>query len=227
VTKIKELPKEERPVERLLENGVNSLSNEELLAILLKSGTKNCSSKQLAENLIKKAGGIQGLKNLPLSKLLEEKGMGTVKAATILSCMTLCKRIEKKEHACRKKITSSQDVVDYFMHELQDAEQEHFYCVYLDSAKHVLEHKLLFLGTLNYSLVHPREVFKEAFLTGAVSLIFIHNHPTGEVLPSKNDIELTKQLEEIGQIHGIKVEDHIIIGREKYYSFFEDCEMAL
>ena len=85
----------------------------------------------------------------------------------------------------------------------------------------------MFLGTLNYSLVHPREVFKEAFLTGAVSLIFIHNHPTGEVLPSKNDIELTKQLEEIGQIHGIKVEDHIIIGREKYYSFFEDCEMAL
>lgn len=227
MTKIKELPKEERPIERLLKNGVDSLSNEELLAILLKSGTRNCSSKQLAENLIKKAGGIHGLKNLPLSKLLEEKGMGTVKAATLLACMTLCKRIEKKDLIYRKKITSSKEVVAYFMNELKDEEQEHFYCIYLDSTKHILENRLLFLGTLNYSLVHPREIFKEAFINGAVSLIFVHNHPTGEVLPSKNDIELTRQLEEIGILHGIKVEDHIIVGKEKYYSFFEDCEMVL
>jgi DNA repair protein RadC len=227
VTKIKELPKEERPIERLLKNGVNSLSNEELLAIILKTGTKNCSSKELAENLIKKAGGIHGLKEMPLPKLLEEKGMGTVKAATLIACMTLCKRIEKIEFNYNTRITSSKDVANFFVSELKDKNQEHFYCLYLDSSKRILENKLLFLGTLNYSTVNPREIFKYAFLNGATSLIFIHNHPTGEVKPSKNDIELTKNLEKIGLLHGITIDDHIIVGKEKYYSFFEDCEMIL
>lgn len=227
MTKIKELPKEERPIERLLKNGATSLSNEELLAILLKSGTKNCSSKQLAENIIKKAGGIHKLKELPLSKMLEEKGMGVVKAATLLACITLCKRMEAKELEYKKKITSSSEVVDFFINELKDKTQEHFYCLYLDSTKRILENKLLFLGTLNYSMVHPREIFKAAFINGAVSLILVHNHPTGEVIPSKSDIALTKELEQIGILHGIKVEDHIIVGKDKYYSFFEDCEMSL
>ncbi len=227
MTKIKELPKEERPIERLLKNGVDSLSNEELLAILLKTGTKNCSSKQLAESIIKKAGGIHKLKDLPFSKMIEEKGMGPVKAATLLSCITLCKRIERKELEYNTKVTSSKDVVAYFIQELKDKNQEYFYCIYLDSTKRILENKLLFLGTLNYSTVHPREIFKEAFINGAVSLIFVHNHPTGEVVPSKNDIALTRELEKIGNLHGIKVEDHIIVGKEKYYSFFEDGEMNI
>lgn len=227
MTKIKELPKEERPIERMLKSGAETLSNEELIAILLKSGTQNCSSKQLAENILKKAGGIHKLKDLPLSKMLEEKGMGTVKAATLQACIALCKRMDAKELEYQKKVTSSREVVEFFIRELRDKTQEHFYCIYLDNTKRILENKLLFLGTLNYSMVHPREIFKQAFINGAVSLIFVHNHPTGEVTPSKADIELTRELEQIGMLHGIKVDDHIIVGREKYYSFFEEGEFCL
>lgn len=99
--------------------------------------------------------------------------------------------------------------------------QEYFYCLYLDHSKKVVDNRLLFKGTLNYSMVHPREIFKYAYLNGATSMIFVHNHPTGNITPSKNDIELTKHLIDLAGIHGIKIDDHIIIGKDEYFSFFE------
>jgi DNA repair protein RadC len=153
---------------------------------------------------------------------MKEKGIGLKKATTLVACFELYKRMENIGLEYQKKILSSQDVVEYFYKKFDGESQEYFYCIYLDSARKMLESKLLFKGTLNYSLVHPREVFKYAYINGAVSLIFVHNHPTGEISPSQNDIEITSHLKKIGELHGIKVEDHIIIGHDHYYSFFEN-----
>ncbi len=222
MTKIKEMPKEERPIEKLLKYGVENLSNEELLAIILKTGTRDSSSVEVAHHLLMKSGGLKNITNIPLNIMMEQKGIGLKKATTLIACFELYKRIEDIGFEYNMKILSSGDVVDYFLKKFKGETQEYFYCIYLDAARRMIENKLLFKGTLNYSLVHPREVFKHAYINGATSLIFVHNHPTGEVMPSKNDLELTKHLMEIGSLHGVKVEDHIIIGQDTYYSFFEN-----
>lgn len=222
MTKIKEIPKEERPVEKMLQNGASYLSNEELLAIILKTGTKEISSKELAENILIKSGGLSKLKNLTLHKLLNIKGIGIKKATTLLAVFELFKRMESYQLKYGDKITSCVDVVSFFEKKFKDEMQEYFYCIYLDTAKKIIDNKLLFKGTLNHSLVHPREVFKYAYLNGAHSIILVHNHPSGEVTPSKEDIYLTKHLSELSKLHDIKIDDHIIIGKKEYFSFFEN-----
>lgn len=222
MTKIKEMIEEERPIEKMLKYGVESLSNEELLAILIKTGTKEISALELAHQILLKSGGIKNLKNISIHSLIQEKGIGIKKATTLIACFELYRRMEDTGLAYGQKLLSSQDVVEYFNKKLDGETQEYFYCVYLDNARRIVENKLLFKGTLNYSLVHPREVFKYAYMSGATSLIFVHNHPTGEISPSKNDIDLTAHLKQIGELHGIKVEDHIIIGHNDYFSFFEN-----
>lgn len=221
MTKIKELPVEERPIEKILTSGVTSLSNEELLAVIINTGSKNKSSKDLAIEILKKSGGINFLNTLTLSSLLEIKGIGKKKATTLLAILELAKRMEETNLEYGKKITSCSDVASFYEHELKGERQEHFYCLYLDEAKKVVLNKLLFVGTLNYSLVHPREIFKYAYLNNATSMIFVHNHPSGNVTPSKNDIELTNHLKELATIHGMQVLDHLIIGNHSYYSFFD------
>ena len=109
-----------------------------------------------------------------------------------------------------------------FKGKFDDKEQEYFYCLYLDNRKKLKKKKLLFIGTINYSVVHPREIFKEAYMIGAVSIIIIHNHPTGDVNPSHQDIETTKKIIEVGKLLGIKIDDHVIVGQNNYYSFFEN-----
>ncbi len=130
------------------------------------------------------------------------------------------KRINNKINNINQiKIYSSESIFNYYKDKLSDKLQEHFYCVYLDTKNHIIKDKLLFIGTINQSLVHPREVFKEAYLLSATSIICLHNHPSGNVNPSNNDIIITKQLKEVGLLLGINVLDHIIIGKDKYYSF--------
>lgn len=220
---IKELPKSDRPRERLLQEGVSNLSNEELLAIILKTGGKDSSAKDLALSLLKKLGPISKLRNIHIEQLLKFKGIGPAKACELMAAIELSKRIRiDKEPIKGKKILNSDMVFDYYKHTFTDEEQECFYALYLNQQKKVICEKLLFKGTINYSVVHPREVFKEAYLTGATSFICIHNHPSGNVTPSKQDILLTKQLQEIGTIMGIVLDDHLIIGYQNYYSFFEN-----
>lgn len=223
MTKIKDIPVNERPIERLINNGANALSLEELLAILIKSGTKDSSAKMLASELLSRLKSTNDIYKLTLEDFVSIKGIGYTKAATLLAAIELSKRlkrgIEKIKHT---QITNAEDVYNYYHSLLQSRSQEHFYCLYLDSHKKVLESKLLFLGTLNYSTVHPREVFLEAYYNHAVSIICVHNHPGGDPTPSKADIELTKKLLEIGKLMGVEIDDHIIIGRNTYYSFFED-----
>ena len=123
------------------------------------------------------------------------------------------------------KLTNSELVFKFYKDKLKDKNQEYFYCVYLDTSKKVISDKLLFIGTINYSLVHPREVFKEAYLNGASAIICIHNHPSGDVSPSKEDILLTIKIKEIGIIHGINLIDHVIIGDNSYYSFYDNGQI--
>ena len=222
MTKIKDLPMMDRPVERLLNNGVETLNNEELLSIILKTGTKEKSVKELSLEILKEHD-IHSLKDINIEKLLKIKGIGKTKAATLIASIELGKRMNRTIDTLNNiKIDNSEKVFEYFKEILKDKNQEYFYCLYLNNRKKVIKNKLLFIGTLNYSTVHPREIFKEAYLVGATSIICIHNHPTGNISPSKNDIELTNNLIKAGMLLGIKIDDHLIIGKDKYFSFFEN-----
>ena len=227
MVKIKDIPESDRPMERLIENGVETLSNEELLAILLKTGTRDISAKELSSLLLSKIGGIKKLTNVNFEYLNKFKGIGKSKACILLSALELSHRINKEVDTIKNiKLNNTEVVYKFYKDKIGDKKQEYFYCVYLDNQKKVLDDKLLFIGTINYSVVHPREIFKEAYLLGASAIICIHNHPGGNVLPSKQDIEITNNLVEVGKLLGIKVLDHIIICKEKYYSFLENHDIC-
>ena len=221
--KIKDIPKSERPVERLLMYGADSLSNEELLSILIKTGNKECSAKDLALKVLNLVSG--NISDINYQKLSKIKGIGHIKSAVILAALELGRRSNSLRSLNNIKITNASIVFDYYRNVFINKKQEYFYCVYLDSNKVVIGEKLLFIGTLDHSLVHPREVFKEAISVSASSIICIHNHPSGNVMPSRNDIEITKRLIEIGEMLGIRVVDHVIIGIDKYYSFLENGDI--
>lgn len=220
--KIKELPINERPRERLINKGVSSLADEELLSIVLKTGTKDASAKVLATQILKEIGNIQNLKNISFHELTKLKGIGAAKACLILAIQELHRRMNRKqEKIVDVKITTPEIVYDYYRN-IVNENQEYFYCLYLDSNKKVLKEKLLFMGTVNQSMVHPRDIFKEAYSVNATAFICVHNHPTGDVRPSKEDKIVTQRLNQIGQLMGIKLVDHVIIGENKFYSFLEN-----
>ena len=222
MTKIKDIPKINRPIERMINNGIESLSIEELIAILLRTGTKDKSSKDLALNILSRLDSINDLNDITLQQLKQIKGIGDSKACTLMSAIELSKRINRKVDTILNKGNNPDLIYEYYKDKLKNKKQEHFYALYLDSNKTIIKEKLLFIGTVNYSVIHPREVFKEAFNSSALSIILIHNHPTGNVVPSNLDIKTTKNLIEIGDIMGVKVIDHIIIGSNKYYSFYKN-----
>lgn len=223
--KIKEIPKIDRPRERLISKGANSLSDEELLAIILNGGTINISAKELAGEVIKYSGSLGKLVNITFQELLKIKGIGPAKACNILSLIELSKRLNQKQREIINiKLNSPTIVFDYYRY-LSNLQQEHFFCLYLDSGKKVLREKLLFVGTVNYSLVHPRDIFKEACLVNAVSIICVHNHPSGDLTPSKDDIKITTNLKQVGELLGIEIIDHIIISYTGYYSFLENSKI--
>ena len=220
--RIKEIPVLDRPCERLINEGVNALSNEELIAIIFKTGTKNLSAKELALNVLKELNDITSLNEVNYNYLIKIRGIGMMKACSLLAAIELGKRINTKVLSLNGiSFTSSNIVFEYFKNKLQDKKQEYFYCVYLDNAKKIIKEKLLFIGTINYSIVHPREVFKEAYMLSASAIICVHNHPSNNLKPSRDDIEITKSLKEIGNILDIKVLDHIIIVSNNYVSFLE------
>lgn len=190
-----------------------------MLSILLKCGTKDLSVRELASTILKQIDNINNLRDINYQNLIKIKGIGKAKACEILASIELGKRINKINNINQIKVYSSESIFNYYKDKLSDKLQEYFYCVYLDTKNHIIKDKLLFIGTINQSLVHPREVFKEAYLLSATSIICIHNHPSGNVNPSNNDIIITKQLKEVGKLLGINVIDHIIIGKDSYYSF--------
>lgn len=212
----------------MIREGVNYLNNEELLAILLRTGTRKYPVKQLAQLVLKEVGSTEHWKDIPYEQLRKIEGIGPAHACSILAAIEFGRRIYAPVSTLQQlKITGTQTVYEYYKYRLGDVKQEYFYCVYLDQQKKVIRDKQLFVGTVNRSLVHPREIFKEAYLLSASFLICIHNHPSGNVEPSEEDIRMTEQLFEIGMILGIMVLDHMIIGKYGYYSFYENGRISL
>lgn len=223
---IKTLPKDDRPRERFLKQELNSISNEDLVSILLQSGPRGENVKLVAMKVLSLIESLDDIEQLTIERLKEIKGIGTVKAMTLLAALEFGRRMgTKKPELYQEKFKTAAMIYDYYKDTLATKKQEYFYGIYLDNQKRILKEKLLFIGTINYSTIHPREIFKEACLISASSIICIHNHPSGNVLPSEMDIIVTEQLVETGKILGIPVIDHIIISRKKYYSFFENHDI--
>lgn len=219
---IKELIKEERPRERLLKYGVESLSNEELISIILKTGTKDISVKTLSTKVLNEYKGITNLRNLRVSSLLKIKGIGEVKAIELIASIELGKRVYYSISKEEISLSNTSNVYNYFKDIFIGELQENFYAIYINTKNKLISYKLLFKGTINKSCVHPREIFKNAFLESAYAIIVIHNHPSGDITPSTEDIELTTSLMQIGNLMGIPVIDHIIMSDKGYYSFYEN-----
>ena len=224
ISSIKFLPKSERPREKIKKYGIESLSNEELLMILIGSGNKYENAREISLKILSEVKEIGELVNFNYERLSKIKGLGPSKISIILASFELSKRI-KSNNLIGVKFNNSEKIFNYFKNIFANEKQECFYAIYLDSGKKIIKAKLLFKGTLDHSLVHPREIFKEAYLLSASSIICIHNHPSGNIIPSKEDKMLTNNLVRIGLMHGIPVIDHIIIGLSSYYSFFENGEI--
>ncbi len=222
---VRDIPKNERPRERFLRVGASGLSNQELLAIIIKTGTREYSSMDLAINVLNEVGGIEYLKDVSLNKLISLKGIGQVKAIEITSAIELGKRIYLNSPKHKEKLLNAKEIFEFCQDLFVGKMQEEFYCLYLNNKQELLERKLLFKGTINRSVVHPREIFKEAYLTSASSIICIHNHPSGDTNPSREDILFTKSLVEIGCVNKIPIIDHIIVGNNTYYSFYENHDI--
>lgn len=221
--KLKNLPKSERPRERLLKYGSENLSNEELLAIILKTGTKKYSVKEVSSNILSKIQNIKNLKDISIHNLMEIEGIGEVKAIELKAIIEFGKRIyEDVSYEEVVKCTDPNNIIRHFNYLFKDKKQEEFYTLYLDKKKKLLGIKKLFVGTIDSSLSHPREIFKEAYLLSSSYIICIHNHPSGDATPSKEDNILTEKIKQIGALHAIPLVDHLIIGNDNYFSYYEN-----
>ncbi len=219
---LKELPKEEQPRERLMRYGIKKLTNEELLAILIRSGTKNYSVKDLAMIILKTLNNLTDLNKISIHKLSKIKGIGNVKAMSIIAALELGKRVYLSKETKDIKINNSELVYQTFKNKFKFETQEKLLAVYLDPKNKVIDYKIIFIGTVNSSTVHPREIFKEALNLSASKIIIIHNHPSGDPSPSIADILFTKQIIKTGEIMAIPLIDHLIIGHNKYSSYLKD-----
>ena len=220
--KVKDCPLLDRPREKLQAMGVNHLSTSELLAIIIRSGTKEKSAIEVAWQLWSQLKTLEKLENITLEELCSIKGIGLAKATNLLAAIELGRRIFLKKEESSICLSDAATIFKYSRYFFHGKKQEYFYCLYVDHRRYLLASKLLFIGTLNRSVVHPREVFKEAYLLSASGIICVHNHPSGIVYPSQKDIEFTADLMRIGQIKGIPILDHIIVSEHKYYSFGEN-----
>lgn len=190
------------------------------MAIILKTGTKDKNVTDIAIEILKKYS-LENLKEVTIQQLISIKGIGEVKAIELLSAIELGKRIFLKQKLPLKKLTNPKEIWEDTKYLFNNQKQEQFYCLYFNNQHQLIERKLLFMGTINKSIVHPREVFKEAYKLSASSIICLHNHPSGNIMPSVEDVKLTSSLVKIGNIQGIPVLDHIIVNEDSYYSFYE------
>ncbi len=223
---IRELPASERPYEKCLKNGPGALSDSELLAVILKNGVKGSSSIDLANEILNTAentpyAGLLGLMHLSLKELMKIKGVGQVKAIQLKCIGELSKRIAATSASLHLSMSHPETIAQYYMEQLRHEEKEILILMMLDSGMHLLGEQVLSTGTVNASLVTPREVFLEALRYHAVSVVMIHNHPSGIPTPSDEDLQITERIYHTGEMLGIHLVDHIIIGDQRYVSFME------
>ena len=218
---IKDLPEEEKPREKLKKYGVKNLTDEELIAIILRCGTKNMSVKDLAIKIKKEFKNLSDLSYIELSKI---KGMGEVKAITLLAAIELGIRSTYKEDK-NIKLNRPENIYEFFKNKLIHLKQENLIAVFLDNKNKLIAYKTIFIGTINMSISHPREIFKEAIKNSCVYIILVHNHPSGDPTPSIADLKFTNQVYKTGKIIGIPLLDHLIIGNNNYYSFYDNGDL--
>ncbi|MEI3605834.1 DNA repair protein RadC [Pseudogracilibacillus sp. SE30717A] len=219
--KMRDVPKEERPRERLIKYGESHLSNQELLAILLGSGTQNESVMDLSNRVLMHFEGLKLLSDATIEELTSIKGIGNAKGIIILAALELGRRINRYKPEEKYIIRSPEDGADYVMEEMRNLNQEHLVVLFLNTKNQIIHRQTIFIGSLNASIVHPREIFREAVKRSAASIICAHNHPSGDPSPSKEDIHVTRRLVEAGKIMGIELLDHLVIGNNSFTSLKE------
>jgi DNA repair protein RadC len=220
--KVKDLPDQDRPREKLLLRGAHNLTDAELIAILIRTGKKGKSVIEIAQEIINRYNNLATIATLSAEKITQISGIGKDKAATLCAAFELSRRVvSQKRDLFENSISSPADIAEYFIPLLRDELKEKFIVVCLSSSNKVIKYEIISVGNLNTSVVHPREVFKLAIENNSANIILVHNHPSGNIEPSSEDIKITKQLIEAGKLMGIEVFDHLIIAGNNYSSFVD------
>jgi len=218
--RIKDMELSERPRERMIKSGAESLGNAELLAILLRTGTRRENALSLANRLLKEYP-LKSLAANRISQFVRTNGIGMAKACQLVACFELGRRCASLNVHQRQAINSSKDAIHLLAPEMENLDKEHFVALLLDTRHKLIKKERIFIGTLDNSVIHPREIFKPAIIESAAAIIIAHNHPSGDPSPSNDDIEITRKLKQAGTLIGIEVLDHIIIGNKTSYSFLD------
>lgn len=213
------------PRERLRDLGAEQLSNQELLSILLRTGTKTRPVLEVANDILKHIDTLADFQHLSLQELQKIKGIGYVKSIEIKAMIELAKRISKAEYVQKERIMSSERLARKMMLELSDQKQEHLVAIYLDTQNRIIEQRTIFIGSVRRSIAEPREILYYACKNMATSVIIIHNHPSGSPAPSENDLRFTEKMKRSCDDIGIVCLDHIIVGKYQYYSFREETDI--
>ena len=220
--KINDLANHQKPRERMLNYGASHLSHAELLAILINTGRKGYSSLDIANELLKSIVNLKELKHLSINDLNKIKGVGLYKALTLKAAFELGERMHSGSVDDKIQINSPKDVADFMIEKMEHLTQEKFIALFLNSKNIIIKQKTIFMGTLNSAIVHPREIYSEAVKCASNAIIVLHNHPSGDTTPSLEDIKTTDRLRECGDILGIQLLDHVIIGDHTYLSMVEE-----
>lgn len=218
---IKDWPEEDRPREKLLDRGAGSLSDTELLAILLRTGNASTGESAVdhARRLLKEFKGLKGIDTAAIHELRTFKGIGPAKIAQLKAGLEIGRRLARTRWEAGSPLRSSEDVYRHFREHLEKEKREIFYVVLLTNKNRKIGDVKISEGSLTASLVHPREVFNPVIRESAAAVIFVHNHPSGDPAPSPEDLEITRRLKEVGELMGVRVLDHVVIGHERYFSF--------
>lgn len=219
--KIKELPDIEKPRERLIKYGAKNISNEELLVILLRTGSKDNNVKIISSNILSKLKNIEDLDNMTVGELTKINGVGKVKAVTILAAIELGKRVSNKTYNESIVLTNAKIINTYFAHLILGT-NEKLLVILLDNKKRLISYQIMYEGTKNETLASPKEIYNYALRENADAIIMMHNHPSGILTPSEADISLTRMLAQSGKMLGISLLDHLITNGKEYYSFYEE-----
>ena len=213
------------PRERLRDLGAEHLSNQELLSILLRTGTKATPVLEVANQILKNLDSLADFQHLSLQELQQINGIGYVKSIEIKAMIELAKRISKAEYIQKERIMSSERLARKMMLELSDQKQEHLVAIYLDTQNRIIEQRTIFIGSVRRSIAEPREILYYACKNMATSVIIVHNHPSGSPEPSENDLQFTQKMKRSCEDIGIICLDHIVIGKYQYYSFREETDV--
>jgi DNA repair protein RadC len=218
---IKDWPEDDRPREKLRSNGAQTLSDTELLAIVLRIGNASTGESAIdhARLLLSQFEGLKGIEAASPAELENIKGIGPAKVAQLKASFEIGRRLANHRWESGQPLRSSEDVFQHFRHELEKEKRELFYVVLLNNKNKKLRDVKISEGSLTASLVHPREVFNPVIRDSAAAVIFVHNHPSGDPAPSQEDIDITRRLKEVGEVMGVRVLDHVVIGHDRYFSF--------